>query len=762
MRLSIQRKLMVSILGTVVVVYFVAFAYIFTVMENEAHNNSVELTKHLAVTYANSVRSKLNKDFAVTSSFAASMSQYPELDAELRDKIYRPAIKKLVTDNTPYISVWYSWELNAIDPNYNKSFGRVRNSYFRQGNRNSFRIDSLELDGEALGSTYYNLKMSPRPILVNPYYDNYTGRVGDSVQMTTIAIPIQHKSKFAGLTGIDINIDYFQRLTESITPTKNSKAFIISGNGNFVAFSGEDDMINTSFSEYFSESDSVYTVQEYINAKSQINFNTQKNNTEYLVSILPMEISGAEINWAIGIMQPTKEIFSTVKSSTYTFLLVSLVGLFIIILIIWSFSKRITSPLSEITNFINLLAQGDLRSSNKLTIYSHDEIGDIAESANVLLENLNKTAKFAREIGKGNLNYEFNLPGKNDELGNSLLKMRESLNQAENERKVRETADRKLNWVNEGTAKFANIIRETSDDLEVLAYTIISELVEYIGANQGGIFIVNDDNKKDIFIELTASYAYNRRKYSKKKMPYNVGLPGRCVQEAETIYMEKIPNDYLQITSGLGEENPNILLLTPMIFEEEVLGVLELASFKTIEKHKIEFVETISQSIASSISRSKINIRTSKLLRESQIKSKEMASQEEEIRQNMEEMKSSQEELTANVTELDNTFEAIKQVALVVEFDMEGRITEINDQFLDILKLSRQNVVGQYQGSFSTEKRKLEEFNAFWDQLKNGMIKSFKQDIDTESGVIRIKGSYTPVKNSDGKIYKVINIAQVL
>jgi methyl-accepting chemotaxis protein len=141
---------------------------------------------------------------------------------------------------------------------------------------------------------------------------------------------------------------------------------------------------------------------------------------------------------------------------------------------------------------------------------------------------------------------------KEDRIGNHLIDLKNSIEETREEEKRRKAEDERLNWATGGSAMFAEIIREHSDNLEELAYAIISELVNYIDANQGGIFIINEDEQNEKYIELLSSFAYDRKKMLEKKIPFGAGLVGRCILEKETIYMTNVPKDYLNITSGLG------------------------------------------------------------------------------------------------------------------------------------------------------------------------------------------------------------------
>jgi methyl-accepting chemotaxis protein len=247
----------------------------------------------------------------------------------------------------------------------------------------------------------------------------------------------------------------------------------------------------------------------------------------------------------------------------------------------------------------------------------------------------------------------------------------------------------------------------------------------------------------------------------KKHIPFGVGLVGRVIQERETIYMTHIPNEYINITSGLGEDSPKQLLIIPLIFNEEVFGAVELASFTKIEDYQIAFVERIGEVIASTLSMVKINIRTSKLLEETKLRSEEMSSQEEEIRQNVEEMKTSQEELNIQVTHLSETLDAINSVSYIVEFDMQGRITDINDKFLELLGAERKNIIGRFQGSFSLETQNIENFNKFWERLQSGHIREYKQEIIVKGEKVTMKSFYVPLINEFGDAYKVLSIATI-
>ncbi len=324
-------------------------------------------------------------------------------------------------------------------------------------------------------------------------------------------------------------------------------------------------------------------------------------------------------------------------------------------------SNMLRKPLDEMRDRVSSLSEGDVHISfdEKYQKGKH-ELAEVMRMLVKLTASLKGIVDFANHIGKGELNTEYTLLGDNDTLGKSMFDMRRNLQDAEIEKLKRQEEDERRNWITVGVAKFAELLRANNDNIEELCHSIVSNMVKYIGANQAGIFILNDEDPDHHVLELKACYAYERRKYLHKTIEQGEGLVGTCLLERQSIYMTHLPKDYIHITSGLGDEAPRALLIVPLLVNEEIYGVVEIAAFKEFEPHVREFVEKVAESIASTIGSVKVNIRTNQLLELSKVQSEEMAGQEEELRQNMEEMQATQEEMRRRELELSNTLERMK------------------------------------------------------------------------------------------------------
>jgi len=532
-------------------------------------------------------------------------------------------------------------------------------------------------------------------------------------------------------------------------------------NGGLITGHPNKDLLAKKIEEVFPEDNNTYKITQKIKKGEPFNYTTTDDKgQEVYVSYAPIFVGETGTPWSIAISVPVSTIMKEANTNFIISLAVGIVGILLLVLVIAIISKNITNPLTKITALLKLLAKGHIDDKMRIKIETGDEIEEMAGALNESINGLNKKVDFANHIGKGELNQQFSLLSEHDVLGQSLIEMRDSLVKASEEEKKRKLEDEKRRWANEGLAKFADILRQNNNNIENLATEIIMNLVNYLKANQGGLFILNDDDRENIHFKLLSAFAYDRRKYLQKSIEPGEGLIGTCAIEKKTIFMTDIPQDYMEITSGLGGANPSSLLIVPLKLEDDVLGVLEIASFQVFEKHEIEFVEKLGESIASTLSSVRINIRTSELLERSQQQAEEMAAQEEEMRQNMEELQATQEESSRKTAEMHGLIEALNISSFVIEYDLEGYIQNVNDNYLNLLSLTRDEVIGtHHSGNMHFTEKQQNEYDKFWRELRQGKVQKETSTVEINSKQFVFAETYTPIKNEDGDVYKILKIS---
>ena len=350
------------------------------------------------------------------------------------------------------------------------------------------------------------------------------------------------------------------------------------------------------------------------------------------------------------INEKTAAINAQAKRVSLVILLVAVVIIGIGLYVVAHFTGRLVFIIQAVRGRLKDLALG--KATNKIDRVRKDELGDMTDSLNDLVDGITLYSNFTREIGNGQLDTEFELLSEEDVMGGELIKMRDNLKKNQQESETR-------NWATEGIAMFADILRNDSD-IKTLSEKIIINYVKYLNAIQGSIFLLPGEEGEEPYLELMATYAYDRQKYLEKRIDLNDGIVAQCVKEKKTVYLEELPRNFVNITSGLGTAPPNAILIVPLKVNDETFGAIEIASFKSFEDYHIQFAEKICEDIASTISTTRTNERTKVLLEESQEMAESMRSQEEELRQNQEELQATQEQMRRRQEELELENERLK------------------------------------------------------------------------------------------------------
>ncbi len=402
-------------------------------------------------------------------------------------------------------------------------------------------------------------------------------------------------------------------------------------------------------------------------------------------------------NWGLIVKLDESEINDEARNLFFSFFIAGFVIFVLAMIVAIIFSRILISPLVSLKTTMKHLGEGVL--PRKVEKQSNDEIGLMAEATNNLVQALRRTAGFAQKIGEGDFEANFKPLSEQDALGNALISMRDSIQESEKK-------DKERNWIVTGVAEIGEILR-SHNNLDELGDDVIEYVTNKIGAIQGAFYVVNDDDKDDVFIEIKASFAYNKKKHLKGRFKFAEGLVGQSAIEQETLLRTEVPKDYVSITSGLlGERKPECILIVPLITNEQVYGVMEFAGFGKFDPSQVKFVQEISLITARTVFNIKVNERTRNLLSESQKMSQELQLQQEVLRQNAEEMEATQEELKRTNQQLEEQIEEVnrtqKRMQVLLEnasevitiYEEDGSVRYISPSVEKILGYSAAEMIG--------------------------------------------------------------------
>ncbi|MCS6795574.1 MAG: PAS domain-containing protein [Raineya sp.] len=420
-----------------------------------------------------------------------------------------------------------------------------------------------------------------------------------------------------------------------------------------------------------------------------------------------------------------------------------------IVIVYWrgrAINQKIYGRLQEIDEYLHELAEGNLPKINLLQ--AKDEATPLIRNIEKLTYELAQTQELAKQIGQGNFDTQFQVFENKGVLGKAFLQMQEGLKSVSEQENIR-------NWLNEGLTLFADILRDTENP-QKLYDNLVRNAVKYVRGQYGGIYIISTEKDVVPHLELKSAYALDKKKYIKQQIYLGQGLVGQCWQEGETIYLLKIPKDYIHIASGLGEEAPRSILLVPIKLGSEVYGVLEIASLHLLTETEKNFLEVIAEDIASAISTIQSTEQTKLLLDAANQEMEQISVQKAEMEQNVAQLIAEREALQQRNADMAAFVEAIQKAMIVVELDKHGYFMDVNDNFLEVTGYTRREVIGQHRSFYAPKDSDPAEFSLVWSQLSQGnFVEKNLKRLRKNGSEIWLRASFFPVLDKTGNLVKV-------
>jgi CheY-like chemotaxis protein/HAMP domain-containing protein/GAF domain-containing protein len=416
-------------------------------------------------------------------------------------------------------------------------------------------------------------------------------------------------------------------------------------------------------------------------------------------------------------------------------------------------ADNLTSQVRGIARVVTSVANGDLK--RKLVLEAKGEIAELADTINAMIDTLatfaDQVTTVAREVGnEGKLGGQANVPGAagtwkdltdnvnrlaatlttqiraiaevatavtTGDLSRSITvdaagevaSLKDNIN--EMIRNLRDTTriNTEQDWLKTNVARFTRLL-QGQRDLQNVSRLILSELAPLVN-EQHGVFYINDSSNGAPDLRLYSSYGYQERKRLSNRFGPGEGLVGQCLLEQKRILLEEVPDDYVKINSGLGEASPRNIVVLPVVFEGDVLAVIELASFNRFNEIHLTFLDQLTESIAIVLNTIAANMRTEELLKQSQSLTQELQNRQQELQetnsrleQQAQSLQASEELLRQQQEELQQTNEELEEKAQLLseqnrEVERKNREIELARQDLQD-KAEQLALTSRYKSEF--------------------------------------------------------------
>ncbi|MGA7937199.1 MAG: response regulator [Kovacikia sp.] len=232
----------------------------------------------------------------------------------------------------------------------------------------------------------------------------------------------------------------------------------------------------------------------------------------------------------------------------------------------------------------------------------------------------------AERVADDDLSVSLPLDDRQDEIGT----LSQTFNQMIANLRTTQQQATEQDWLKTNLAKFAQML-QGQRDLEIASSLILSELAPLVSAQHGVFYLTRSDGNQKPFLKLLSTYAYRERKNLANHFQFGEGLVGQAALEKQQILLTEVPPDYIKISSGLGEATPLNIIVLPALFENQVIAVIELASFERFQEIHLTFLEQLARNIAIVLNSMIANQKTKELLEESQTLTEELQMQQEEL-----------------------------------------------------------------------------------------------------------------------------------
>jgi len=295
-----------------------------------------------------------------------------------------------------------------------------------------------------------------------------------------------------------------------------------------------------------------------------------------------------------------------------------------------------------------------------------------------------------------------------------LVENQTEMLKVESELRERQRLMERSQWLESNLSDFDDVMRQCyNKPLPEFSEAIMLKLAELLKATQGAFYVYEETED---LLYMTGGYACTPQTVKRATFKSGDGLVGQLVKTKKMVHLDNLPADSVLVESALTKVRSKTLVLVPLLYNEDIQGVIEVAVLQDIDDLHLEFLQRLARNVATMLQSTRGILRTQKLLEQSQ----EIAVQ---LQRNARELENTKQEVEQKASEFRNQFEAIDHAMVVLEYTIDGDILSINENFEEISGYVQAELVGKHHTIFLTEKYTAsEEYRQLWHKIRNNDV----------------------------------------
>jgi HAMP domain-containing protein/CheY-like chemotaxis protein/signal transduction histidine kinase len=371
-------------------------------------------------------------------------------------------------------------------------------------------------------------------------------------------------------------------------------------------------------------------------------------------------------------------------------------------------AANLTEQVRGIVKVVTAVANGAL--TQKLTVNAKGEVAALAETINNMTDTLatfaDQVTTVAREVGvEGRLGGQANVPGaagtwkdltgnvnlladnltnqvraiaevatavtKGDltrsiqvEASGEVAELKDNINTMIDNLRLTTDRNTEQDWLKTNLARFTGML-QGQRDLTTVGRMLLSELTPLVNAQQGVIYQMGTEESAEMV--LLSAFAGDGEDGHLRRLKLGEGLVGQCAAEKRRMLISELPPNTISIRSGLFEAVPRNVIVLPVLFEDRVKAVIELASLSNFTTSHLAFLEQLTASIGIVLNSIEATMQTEGLLKQSQQLATELQMQQKELQQKNEQLAQKAQQLAEQNVEVERKNQEIEQARGALE-----------------------------------------------------------------------------------------------